>query len=406
MGKRCVFGTMLLTALVLVSCASVQPTQADATIKPVSISDTRVVHSNDCVFGLPDKKRSAIAVAIGGQLLASGIKIGLNKFGAALRAAGSEKTFTTIRSANIDYDPSRPPACIYIVQGEFLVDGTSAAREFLELTDGSPKCEVPWAAEFSTVARTLRAAKSYCVARKLVESGIFLSGTPEFFFEAKVKMSSNNTAMQLEASALHVTKHLDPSLNSKGATIVVSYAIGDPGSAAPDIGAATVTQMPLGRLKAPTKLFFTGGAGPAAPWLSLSSANQKGAEPRVIWAARSETRDPQEFLLFLADVFDDSKESVTSSLQQSLISSERLKSDLATASARATAANTAEAKWALAEIAMGEYMDLIAISPLPALQLRQQKAVAVRGVQREANILAQTAGFPEYFATLVEIPNK
>ncbi len=383
-----------------------QSVHAD-TAQPVQLlthqTDTRVFMTNDCVFSVPDTERSAILSALAG----SAIKVGMNRLGAALRAAGSEKTFTTIRSTNVDFNPARPPACIYIVQGDFLTDGITESRRVAALPERAPECNLPWATSLAAEAAKLRATEEYCTIRRLVNNGIFLSGAPDFFFEGRVATSTDKSAMTIEASVLHIASHLDRSLARDGGTLVLSFAIGEPGSGAPGADSlssiASVTQLPFGKLRAPTTMFFTGRSGPSAPWLSLGEAEEgRPPLPRVVWAARSETRDAREFLLFLADVFDDSKENITSELQQTLVSSERRKAEIAQLTERATATTEAEKKWAEAEVALGEYSDFI--QQQPSLQKRKEKAVAVRALQREANVLAKTAGRMPFYDKLLEIP--
>ena len=253
-----------------------------------------------------------------------------------------------------------------------------------------------------------RAAQNFCVARRLAERHTSVR-TAGLLLEGRVITSNDKSALALETSVVHVAKHLDSSLNKEGGTLVLSFAIGEPGSGAPGAdklsSTASVTQVSLGRIKDATAFFFTGGGGVVAPWLSLGKIDEKKPmSPRVLWAARSETRDAREFLLFLADVFDDSKQGLTTSLQQTLISSERDKAELAKLTADSAAQTASEKKWAEAEVAKGEYDDLIAQSPRPRLSERQKKATQVRGLQREANILAQTSGMSPYYTSLLEIP--
>ncbi len=386
-----------------------QPTHVEATkSSPIDyITDTRVFMPYDCVFALPHSERSAIGAA----LIGGAFKIGLNRLGASLRAAGSEKTFTTIRSANIDFNQIRPPACIYVVQGNFITDGIKHVNEVTQLKNDASDCTPSWASTFAKMGAGLRSTEDsdFCTARRLADSGIYLSDEPGFFFEGKVQASVDGSALQIEASALHLKSHLDKSLKREGGALVLSFALGEPGAGAPGAdnlsSLASVTQLPLGRLRAPVSLFFTGNSGPVAPWLSIDRLNENSTpSPRIVWAARSETRDSRELLLFFADLVEDSKATVTSELEQTFLKSERRKAELTALSEESAAVAAAEKSWADAEIALGEYRDFVQGTPKPSLNKRRERAVAVRALQRAANVLAITAGRQPHYSQLVEIP--
>jgi hypothetical protein len=389
------------TALFLIEPAIAKSLQTSSK----EVIDTRAFISDDCVFALPDSNRSAVVAT----LVGSALKAGLNRLGSALRSAGSEKTFTTIRSTNTNIALTRLPACVYIVQGKFLTDGASAFNKDSKLGDTDADCKLSWTAPFEKAAMEVRASKTFCAKRRLAENGIFLSEAPGFFFEGKTSVSTDKSALAINASVLHLTRHLDASLNREGAALVLSFALAEPGSGAPGADAlsstASVTQLAFGKLKAPVSMMFTGTAGPSAPWLGgLGLTKDAPVAPRVFWAARSETRDPREFLLFLADTFDGSKEAIATDLQQTLLTSERRKAELSDLAANAAAASAAESKWAEAQVALGEYADLSATTPRPSLAQRQQKSIAIRSLQREANILASTAALAPYFPMLLDIP--
>ena len=383
----------------------------------------------------------AILAPVLATLAGSAIKHGLNAFGTALRKAGEAETITKTANANIDPQVDFGP-CVQVVRGNFSQfrpklkdkDGNEFVPDWLKqnelphfLGDGK---ETETDAEENTTD-----AKAKTRWSNLYKAGIWLTEeAPEHFLEARMRFDQSCKAIAVGPTYIHYGRFFKGGAKSTRG-VVINVALVSPGKKATDNGVPN-GQISFGNIKTPYTVRYhditTGllGAQPAAGGGGLSgvrAAGQGGAQenqvctklkgfaklpketawmsldgtklaPTTVSVSIAETRDANKFLLFLADVFDDSKEELEKAAQRVAIASERAKfekeqQDAAQQAreAQATAAANYYDAYAAAELAIAAYKASEGEEPSVRLPL----AVAARKAQDQANLKAAVADLPE-----------
>lgn len=386
-----------LTAL-LVSCASVS---VHAESQPPR------VYTGSCVFGVDDlpaplSGESAILASIG----SAAIKVGLDRLGKALRAAGEEQTTTLSALRNVEFTPGRADACIQFVAGGIGSSGECAPAAASSL---SARCT------------------------KLKDAGIYLTSTPKLFLELQLRHSETGAAYTVSPTFLSYQDKLKGGKRKKGESrgLVVQARFHGPGISANgkgSVGGAVV----LGDVAVGTERTYEfphgGQAAPKyweleSPWFPALNPpikdmpkpdSQDATDPEhpsnammplTITVSVSETRSARPFYLFLADVFDESKEELQVSAEKLVLESKREEAELAAFTAAQTALANADEKRVAAELAIVKYCSANYSTGTAADResLALTNSGSARAAQIGANIASRSTGQSEVYPVLISI---
>jgi hypothetical protein len=368
-----------------------------------------------CAYSSETHENPALAA-----LASSVIEKGVNKIGAALAAAGEAKMWEAFASRNFEFnvDDDQQPDCIQIARGSFYTDpnSTDLARWHLK----ADEWDVPKGSQGTTdsdddsrgdapmngPARGPDLAKQYISTAVL--NGLWLADDPDFFFEGRLDRSGDGTALTIEPNVLAFGKPigrrtLRPSGSRHLAIFVAITAAGAP----PDLKAAPGTTLKIGRMAPGDIVYFASSEAWKAldgPWNARPSSSRppfsshwfavampEASAPRTLHVLVTETQGESEFLKFLGSVFDEStRAAISSELKRVVIPAVDEAADLAESTARGTASNAADSKYAAA-------LDAIA-KCAGAEGGTATVAAAARVVMREANLAAVAAGRGEPFA--------
>jgi len=377
---------LVVSTAALVSCASV---------KVHAESQPPRVYTGSCIFGIDDLQQplrgeSAILTAIG----SAAIKAGLDRLGKALRAAGAEQTTTLSALRNVEFQPGRAESCIQFVAGGIGSSGECAP-----------------AAASSLAGR----------CNKLKDAGIYLSSVPKLFLELQLRRSTTGAAYTVSPTFLSYQNKLKGGKRKKGESrgLVVQARFHGPGVTANgkgSVGGAVV----LGDVAVGTERTYefpiSGQPAPLyweleSPWFpalnppvkdmpepgtpEATDPNHPGnaLTPLTVTVSVSETRSARPFYLFLADVFDESKEELQASAEKLVLESKREEAELAAFTAAQTALATADEKRLAAEIAIVTYCgaNYAAVNGAEREALALTNSGAARAAQMGANVAARAA---------------
>lgn len=440
-----------LVALSLLTCCLLAPGFTNA-----ATHGTRAFYG-PCVYGNdrappagPSIMGEGFAASLGA--IASGIiDASLGRFGRALRAAGEEDTTMHAAQKNIELGAGYVEPCLQLVRGTFT------SEQAANVVDDALDKKI----NRSSKAPSQLANKS----AELNKAGIFLSGRPDFFAELQIRLSTDYSALSVAPTFVSYNRLLkDRSFKSKASRgLALQIRIHQPGVAAEEEG-STGGAVVLGDLRLGTEIEFLipdsiadaypvesawfphvspvasgaaafdcaaaavapgaatpgptpttsnggrGGPGSSNPVTGVpQNATRKGAadkpcRPFTITVSIAETRSARPFVLFLADVFDSSKDTIKSDLENNLIKSKRDAAELAEYTATQNALVAYGQNKVTVESRMIEYCtaDYTNLSSDAAKLLALAKSQAVSAAQAAANISARTAGLaPPYPALIV-----
>ena len=347
----------------------------------------------------------------------------LDRFGAALRRLGDQDTHTEIAFRNLELAAGAGAECIQIVKGRF--DGTKRFALQVE-----------------------RSAEPHLLPEK-----INLGTDPDFFVELYPRVSANREFVALRPTLLKYRRLLkdgsEPTGSERSLMIQLSF---HPAGKPPDDQSAIGTTINLGRLAVGTARNYGGppfkmdpgafdspwfpswvpaaadavGGGAATNAASDRSSSTRGAGsprpadsaptspaspngrsaskvPKSLTVTFTETRSARPWLLFLADVFDDSKEDVATYLETKAVREKRQQArDQADQVARQALIDYYTA-FADAEARQLDYCALPRDDSAEARKQRLEASNALFAAQTRANLAALPAGRTEPYATTVQV---
>ena len=365
-----------LAGLVSVLLSACAPTMAARTYTPPGQVYATQVGYGPCVFA--DKKVSKdFGASVLGAIAATAISKGVNRLGAALKKAGEATTWDTVAWRNLEVSTSSFPDCVQIVRGRFSLT---------PLPPGSPGMFYD-----STWTET-----RYQI---LSQNGLWLNGTPDFFFEGAFRASENRQALTIEPVMALLNRpiaqhHLRL---DKERSVAVFVSLFGPSQEYDNKDNPSATIL-LGTLRPNRPLFFptTKSWNVAtvpfeSTWFTLSRADAKA--PLSVAALVTETQDESAFLSFIGDVLTDAdtNNAIATAIKQEVIPADRDAAKVSAATIEVSQKNEADLKLgdALSKLRLcAESKDNFAAT-----------AAAARAAMREANLKASVAGTAQPFSS-------
>lgn len=288
-------------------------------------------------------------------LLGTAISKGVNKIGAALKAAGGSKTWKAHGSRNVDVTASEFGPCVQVIRGHFFTAPPSRGQkpQGLEtLVDGG------W--------------------DRLVRNGLYLAAAPDFFFEGRLSRP-RATVGTLTVTPLYArmsrpigTRLLRPGKSRHVALLMTFFAPDDAALVTEDNAAASIVlgemtpgvglDFKFSRAAAPPQTnpvqadpaeaenSFGGGGDTTqplatlawvrppgeAPWFKL--ALEKTAQPLTLGVLLTETQGANGFVKFIGEVLGDEAVTgvVTTQLKNEIVPADRETAQAAAATKAAT----------------------------------------------------------------------
>ena len=434
---------------------------ACATVANAATHGTRAFYG-PCIYGNDREIKARPSDGEGfaatlGAVVSGIIDAGLGRFGRALRAAGEEETTTQAAQKNIELGAGLIEPCVQIVRGRF----TTANRANIADKELDKKInrKTQSASKLSLKPDQLRAAGIFLYGRPdfFAELQIRLSSdysatsiAPTFVSYNRLLKDRSFKAGKSRGLALNMRFH-PPGVSadeqgSTGGTVVlgdialgteIEYLIPDsidepypvesawfPSISpvaenaqtfgckiiAEDVTGDTTTPDDTSENTANEDATNAAAAGPAAsnPIPILENATRRGGranlcKPFTITASIAETRDARPFMLFLADVFDSSKDTLKTDLENTLVESKRDEVELAAYTAEQNALVTFGQQKINVRSRMIEYCtaDYSGVPESSTQLLALEKSQAVLAAQAAANISAKAAGLQPPYATLI-----
>lgn len=400
---------------ILVSIATLALASCSTTGAWAQAKQTRT-YVGDCVFGIDDSVtpqptgESAILAAIA----SAAIKVGFDSFGKALRAAGEAETTTVSAQRNVEFKPGKAAACIQFVSGSMGSALDCKAIDWKNNRDGS-------VSQLVAQCERLRSLK------------IFLTDTPDFFVELQLRPSSFATAYTIAPTYYSYQRMLRNGKYDKNASRALAlqariHGAGVEANASGSTGGTVVLGMTgvgtehkylipdsTSESFALESAWFPALNPPVAD--PPESGTPEASDPRhpsntsiplTVTVSVSETRSARPFYLFLADVFDETKDEVQAETEKLLIKSKRDEAELAAYNAKQTLLLTADEKLVAAEVALISYCtsDYASGSDAERRTRALQGSGEARAAQVAANVAARAAGKAEPFPTPVEISDE
>ena len=361
------------------------------------------VFYGDCLF-------SGESGALLAPVVSSVLSNTLDRFGTALRRLGEAETYSETDFRNLELSPGSQLNCIQVVKGTFEGKG-----------DGIEIGEAP------------RAVK--------LPSQINLSSAPDFFIELRPRTSADAAFLTLQPTYLDYRGLLKDGSSPANASRSIAMQLSFHGAGKDaDDNTAVGTTVLLGNLRVgttrdyavpPDSLDVTsaespwfptfmpaGGppkrnasnAAPAAPQPANpqpddSTPSSGGTKvPMSLTVTVAETRSERPFILFLADVFDDTKEDVKTQLELMLLSEKRQQARDAAEAASQQALIDYNGKFATAETKRIDYCALPADDNSDsAKKARLEVSNALFAAQVAANLTARAAGLAVPYPDVVEV---
>jgi hypothetical protein len=384
---------LLLMAMTAVGCAGQFRNIADS---PGSVTELRV-YNEACLFS-PKGEAGAMLLA---PIVTSVLSNSLGRFGSALRKLGEEDTFTETDYRNFEIAAGQPFRCVQVVKGNF----------------GIPQDPV-------TLGR--HAPRALPPAINLVEK-------PHFFMELEIKPSGNGKFLTLSPTYFEYNRLLkNGSARTASRTLAMQFSFHPAGKAADDRSAVGTTlgliNVPVGTVRdysvPPYSLDPLGAqslwfptflpAGPAGDASGRSSPNPQPGDstgiasgtasvPMTMTVTLAETRTERPFILFLADVFDDTKDEIQDELETLLLREKREAAELEAFAARQAALTRLKQKMVTAEQRFIDYCALGSGTSDADRKARLTASNSLYAAQVEANIAARRAGQADPYPVLVEV---
>lgn len=375
-------------AVVSAGCTTITGSQGLPDGVPAgSFYDTQAI-----IASCPDGAVSqGLAAAIAGAAIAKGV----SRIGAAIKAAGEAETRQVVVSRNIELSRKGMKGCLLVARGWF-----------------SPTRPLPGVGYAGTSGTAFKYDRDPSFIRG---QGLWLAGTPDFYFEGRFKASQNEAALTMQPVYVFrgdpIATHTLRRGTARGT--VLSFAISKP-SKAKDLGKGQGATVVLGKLDtnserkfetSDNKLFTCDGGDcgngafslrlrgiAESDWFAIPLPEEP--EPMTLQVLVSETRGDSAFLKFVGEVFADVEDDLTTALQQKLIPSV---GDAAEASDQAAEENALSAyEQALADA----YAKLAACG---AAGSDLAKAAAAKSAMRTANQKARAiAGAEPFSAGLID----
>jgi len=331
----------------------------------------------------------------------------LGRIGEALRAAGEEDADVIVGRYPAEFEPGVPAKCIFVAKGKWTSTDKNVWK-FRNSDDGKEK-------------------ELLIADRRLVD--------PDFFLEVAIERSGGGNALRAVPNYFHYVRLIEDKMKSnKSASRGIAFeiavhppAVGPKGKGA--VGASLVLGMmetgyaynlragtrakiaPDGQVdwKMPddgylpleyTSTWFPTFAPAAAKATNSKKKNTGTAKkqqlPRTVTVTFAETRAPRKVLLFLADVFEASKDEMRNAAEIALIDSRKTEAELAAARASTAMMSDYVTKQAAAEVAILTYCNAANDAD------RIAKSSAANVAQRAANLVALAALQPQPYTSFVE----
>jgi len=407
LGRRA--SALALAALFLARCASTSGAAPKAGTAP-PVRHLSRVFVGDCLFAKPEKE--AFLAPILAAVLPSLISAGFNRLGKTLEASAKEETWQSTSFTNFEANETSFPKCVLVIRGPFAFS--------------KDKMNSQWAAG-SPFAHQVDRMKA---------RGIYLSGTPDFYFEGKFRVSATGTAHSIVPIVASFEESIgDRALRSGDERFVkLGFAFHPPGKSA----TATdnpATELILGKLgkgafheydaacapgsaapsssAPPSQPGVPAGPQPAAgngdlPRTAASSATPacldeslwfhlprgKDLAPISLTVSTVEVQGESAFLGFIAEVFTESRDDLEALVKRATIATEAQKARIA----------GIEADHALAVAYDQALIDALSALEACAADPTVAKAGAARIKQKSANLAAVKAGQPSPFGESSLVP--
>lgn len=254
------------------------------------------------------------------------ISQGVNRIGAAIKAAAAEETKQVLVRRNLEVSKGETfGPCLLVARGWYY-DATMPDEDRVYVGDRS---DFRYAAKIDSIQR----------------SGLPLAGNPDFFFEARFITAQDKSATTLEPIFAYLDEPISKSWirRSKSRRVMVNFALSEVGKPA-NFSKGQGSTMVLGKLESGTPRVFPSGSSALvgitcesaagctiddakqimrnsyeSDWFSLALPSKP--KPMTLQVLVSETRSASAFWKFVSDVFGDIDESLTTDLQQALIPS-------------------------------------------------------------------------------------
>ena len=195
--------TALIAASMITGCASDKTdTKLNVALHP---DKPMRVFVGNCTINEPflEGQDQAAIAAIGGILLSSLIKVGVDRIGTALENSAKARTATLISSLNFDATAKERPACIQIIRGKFKND------KHIGSGSDQPSTLGQW--HVDRLPENVADASKF--KENLAKNGAILASDPEFFFEGRFVFSEDFFGLCASArpsrtrSACHTRSH-------------------------------------------------------------------------------------------------------------------------------------------------------------------------------------------------------
>jgi hypothetical protein len=411
------------TSILLLSTAMIGFGSQAALAESGQNKQTRVF-AGDCLYrAAPPVDEGALTkvldAATGG--LISGT---LGRIGKALRAAGEEDADVIVGRYPAEFEPGVPAKCVFIAKGKW----TSTDKNVWKFRNSDGDKE-----------KDLRIAD-----RRLVD--------PDFFLEVAIERSGGGNALRAVPNYFHYVRLIEDKMKSnKSASrgIVFEIAVHPP-AVGPKGKGAVGASLVLGTMEtgyaynlragtrakiasdgqvdwkmaddgylpleytstwfptfAPAAVIATnskkkntgvanGGAAGGDQAIAPTANAKKQQLPRTVTVTFTETRAPRKVLLFLADVFEASKDEMQKAAEIALIDSRKTEAELAAGKASTALMTDYVTRQAAAEVAILTYCNAANDAD------RIAKSSAANVAQRAANLVALAASQPQPYTSFVE----
>lgn len=362
----------------LLGCASVPSTLSiDSAEKS---NDTEfLVNFGSCVIRPDDGEESAIA-AIADVVVPKLIGRGLGAIGTALRNSGSENITAKMAHYNFNLQ-DKNQQCIQIAEGSFGVDSSTTTGSELNI----------------------EGLGSGVVKTNLKEAGLYLQGKPSLFLEMRVVVSEDKSAVSLLPTHFEYHSYFNGKSGDAQRALHFSIAFHAPG-VDPTAQEAVGVSIVLGDYKPGYMRTFVKPAGDLTKWQSVresawfanytsaaSSANNNA--PLTLTVTAFETRSANKVLLALAEVFDESKETIQIELEKELLTSKKKEAQKAEQEASNALLTSYYTDLVAAEKAVGSYCEKARNDDVESTELLELSSTASLA-QLKANLSAYLADQP------------
>jgi hypothetical protein len=291
---------------------------------------------------------------------------GVNALGAALTAAGQDKTWKATGWRNIDLGGKNPfPKCIQVIRGTFRTSGPLTAAP-------------GWVSGMNWPADAWK---------NLNADGLWLPDRPDFFFEGALVPSQDKSAISVRPLfALMNESQGGRAFRGKERGVAVIFAFSAAG-ANPNLETNPSATVTIGSM-VPGQVFrFPADVGAGistpydAPWFVLSEADAR--KPMTVTAMITETQAGSPFFAFVGSIFntDAVKKDITDRANVLIVPSAGQAAQETQQAGRQTAVSTAETK-------LGTALGALVACRAASDEERVTKAIAAKSALREYNVAA------------------